>query len=186
MHVFNAHLKLGFSHILSLEGIDHILFMVVMSVIYTFKDWKTILKVVTSFTIAHCITLVLSLFSVITIKNQWVEVAIALTLVLTCVENLWNTKTQKYRIGLAGLFGLIHGLGFAGNLKELYDTEFSVMHHLLPFNIGLELGQLVVVVLALIVQAMWIQLTHKKHYWKNSISCIVLVLSSYWAIERSF
>lgn len=183
--VFVEHFKLGIAHIININGLDHVLFIIVMIAVYTYRNTARILGIITSFTVAHSLTLLLSMLKVLVLPAPWIEAIIALTIVFTCIENLFLQQLHEYRVILSGLFGLVHGMGFSNSFQEIYDTEFSLTQHLLPFNLGIEFGQILVVAVVLLVQ--WIgihsiKLTTKQ--WNRTLSLMVLCVSAYWFILR--
>ena len=144
----------GFQHILDWSGYDHILYIIVLCVLFSFKEWKSLLILVTAFTIGHSLTLALSLFQIVTIKQAFIEVLIPLTIILTCIVNIYSRKQlnnsrfkTNYRTNyiLALLFGFIHGMGFSYLLRSMLGKEENVVFPLLSFNLGLECGQLIIV-----------------------------------------
>lgn len=142
--------RLGFKHIIDLGGVDHILFVLALTLRYIWSDWKKILVLVTSFTIGHSLTLALSTLSILDISVNWIEFLIPVTILVTAVSNFWVKDfnfTQSYsaHYGLALFFGLIHGLGFSNYLKSLLGKESSLLGPLFSFNIGLEIGQILIV-----------------------------------------
>ncbi len=142
--------RLGFKHIIDLGGVDHIVFVLALTLRYIWSDWKKLLVLVTSFTIGHSLTLALSTLSLIDISVNWVEFLIPVTILITAVSNFWVKDfefRQRYSMhyGLALFFGLIHGLGFSNYLKSLLGKEASLLGPLFSFNIGLEIGQLLIV-----------------------------------------
>jgi hypothetical protein len=142
--------RLGFKHIIDLGGVDHIVFVLALTLRYIWSDWKKLLVLVTSFTIGHSLTLALSTLSLIDISVNWVEFLIPVTILITAVSNFWVNDfefRQRYSMhyGLALFFGLIHGLGFSNYLKSLLGKEASLLGPLFSFNIGLEIGQLLIV-----------------------------------------
>ena len=146
--------RLGFKHIIDLGGLDHILFVLALTLRYIWSDWKKILVLVTSFTIGHSLTLALSTLSFIDISVDWIEFLIPVTILFTAVSNFWVKDfnfTQRYdaHYALALFFGLIHGLGFSNYLKSLLGKESSLLGPLFSFNIGLEIGQILIVGLIL-------------------------------------
>lgn len=147
--MFKDYFALGWEHILAWGAWDHLLFILALSAIYTFKDWKQVLLLITAFTIGHSITLALSAFNLINYSSAWIEFLIPCTIVVTGVS---NTFFKKYGGGgirinyfFAVFFGLIHGMGFATGLKNLLGKETSVTIPLLGFNLGLEAGQIIAV-----------------------------------------
>ena len=152
MSDFWLYLKEGINHILDPDGLDHFYFILSFCLLYTFKDWKKILGLVTAFTIGHCITLFLSGLDMVSINPDHIEALIPITILLSCAHNFWvilkdkNTKPQltiTYLILLA--FGLIHGLGFSNYIKRLIFDDESIVVPLLGFNVGIELAQLLIV-----------------------------------------
>lgn len=149
MSQFSVYLQLGFEHISDLQGYDHLLFIITLCAFYSWKDWKRILILVTAFTIGHSITLALSALDIIRIDQQLVETLIPITIFLTAIHNVWvkqqggNSRIHSnYWIAL--FFGFIHGMGFSNFFKALTGGE-SIIMELFAFNVGLELGQLLIV-----------------------------------------
>ncbi|POY35210.1 HupE / UreJ protein [Solitalea longa] len=186
MEQFLTFLQEGFFHILDLQGYDHILFSFAICAIYANKDWKQILWIITSFTIAHSITLALSVFNIITINGNLVEFLIALTIFFTCIENLFIPQLHSYRVLLSGFFGLVHGMGFSRLLKELFmGMQFNAFTTLLPFNIGLEFGQIIIISFILLVIYCLIKLAYlKPKTITYIISVPVLFQSAIWMWHR--
>ncbi len=139
-------LKLGLTHILDWQGYDHMLFLLVLSAGFTFKEWKPILILITAFTLGHCSTLVLSTFNWIKISSTWIEFLIPVTIMITAIFQILGIKKQQ-TYGLVFFFGLIHGLGFSTLLKAMMGQEESILLPLSGFNIGIELGQMMWVLL---------------------------------------
>lgn len=151
MDIFLEFLRQGFFHILDFEGLDHLFFLLVIGVIYSLRDWKSLLWVLTAFTLAHSLSLALSLFNVIEINMKYIEFLIPATIFFTCVENVFFQSVNKYRVLFAGLFGLVHGLGFSSYLKELFlGMNFNLFQTLLPFNIGIEFAQILIISVLLV------------------------------------
>src|SRR5689334_8152740 len=143
---------LGLLHITDPRGADHILFLLALAAIYRFRDWRECVWVVTAFTIGHSITLALAVAGVLNLPAAVVEFLIPVTILVTALENLivrdrttaiWG---RRYRPVLAGVFGLVHGAGFASYLRSLFVDQLATP--LLGFNLGLEAGQLIVIALA--------------------------------------
>lgn len=144
------YVRLGFKHIIDLGGVDHIFFVLALTLRYIWSDWKKILVLVSSFTIGHSLTLALSTLSLIDISVDWIEFLIPVTILITAIANFWVKDfefRQRYsaHYGLALFFGLIHGLGFSNYLKSLLGKEASLLGPLFSFNIGLEIGQILIV-----------------------------------------
>ena len=147
--MFKMYVELGWEHIISWGAADHILFVVALASIYTLKDWKAVLVLVTAFTIGHSLTLALSAFNIVRFNTRWVEFLIPCTIIVTALANLFQKKfsPQNFRLNywLALFFGLIHGMGFANGLSSLLGRGESKLVPLLGFNLGLEAGQVTVV-----------------------------------------
>lgn len=144
--------QVGFRHIVSVDAMDHVLFLLVLAAIYRFRDWRDALWVVSAFTIGHSITLALAVTGAVRMPMAVIEFLIPITIVATCVENLVVADRKRapwggrYRPVFAGVFGLVHGAGFANYLRELFVDRVAVP--LLGFNLGIEAGQIVVLIAA--------------------------------------
>ncbi|MEH7505667.1 HupE/UreJ family protein [Neobacillus drentensis] len=170
--------KLGIKHILT--GYDHLLFLLSLVLIATrFKD---ALKIVTAFTIAHSITLFLVATDRIQANSHWVEALIALTICYVAVENMFVQKA-KWRWLLTAIFGLIHGMGFAGALAETGLPKSNMIGSLLTFNLGVETGQLLILCLVLPL-LIWLRRFPWYRKMMISTSCLIFVLAFYWLIQR--
>ncbi len=178
------YLRLGFKHIIDLGGVDHILFVLALTLRYIWSDWKKILILVTAFTIGHSLTLALSTLSLIDISVNWIEFLIPVTILLTAVSNFlvqdFEFKQQNSaHYGLALFFGLIHGLGFSNYLKSLLGKQDSLLGPLFSFNIGLEIGQILIVMAILAMSyglVALIKLPRKMYVRYGSIIAICLSL----------
>lgn len=193
MTAFELYLKIGFNHILdqrlftdilAAEGYDHLLFIIALAAIYKISEYKKVFILVTAFTLGHSITLVMSTFDIVSISMKLVEFLIPLTIVLTALFNLIkrydlvNTQALRIRYVAALLFGFIHGLGFSNYLKALLGNEKSIIMPLIGFNVGLEVGQLIIVLFILLVFYILNKLTGlKRQPWIVIISLFVLALA---------
>ncbi len=189
MQDFLFYLNLGWEHIISLDALDHQLFVLALIAVYSYNDWKKILILVTAFTIGHSITLALSIMDIVRINSDWVEFLIPLTIVLTSLDNiLMNNKKQtlmKANYYLTLIFGLIHGMGFANTARVMIAKSQSIAVPLLGFNIGLELGQIVIVFGILIVLFILLNLFKvNKKDWVLFVSSGVFALSLKMTLER--
>ena len=189
MEDFNFYLGLGWEHIMSWDALDHLLFIAVLTAIYLFKDWKQLLILVTAFTIGHSLTLALSVLDIIRANSDWVEFLIPCTIFLTAIYNLFHTKftVRSVRINylLALFFGLIHGLGFANIIRFSLAEGQSLFTGLFGFNIGLELGQIVVVFILLLVSHLVINIFKaSRRDWVLFLSAAVFSLAFKMALER--
>lgn len=189
MQDFIFYLKLGWEHIVSLDALDHQLFVLVLVAVFALKDWKNILWIVTAFTIGHSITLALSVFDILRAPAKWVEFLIPLTIVVTALDNILMKNRQnslmKMNFYLALFFGLIHGMGFANTARMMMADEQSIFLPLLGFNIGLELGQIALVILILFIQFILVNLFKvNKKDWIMFVSSAVFALALQMTLER--
>lgn len=189
MQDFMLYLKLGWEHIVSLDALDHQLFVLVLMAVFVFKDWKKILWVVTAFTIGHSITLVLSALDILRAPAKWIEFLIPLTIVITALDNiLMRNKPQnlmQMNYFFALFFGLIHGMGFANTARMMMSKEQSIIVPLLGFNIGLEVGQIAVVIVIMIIHFVMLTLFRiNKKEWVMFVSSAVFALALKMALER--
>lgn len=189
MQDFLFYLNLGWEHIISLDALDHQLFVLALIAIYSYNDWKKILVLVTAFTIGHSVTLALSILDIVRVPSAWVEFLIPLTIVLTSLGNIL-TKSKKqsqnnFNYYLALFFGLIHGMGFANTARVMIAKSQSIALPLLGFNIGLEVGQIVIVlsILVLLFVLLNIFKVNKKD-WVLFVSSGVFALSLKMTLER--
>lgn len=157
MSEFGLYFQLGKEHILDYaNGYDHILFVLALCAVYLLRDWKKILILVTAFTVGHSITLALSVFDVIKVNNDLIEFLIPITIFITAFSNIikrgptYSDKMIQLNYAYALFFGFIHGMGFSGYLKALLGKE-RIVSQLFAFNLGLELGQIIVVVIFLVI-----------------------------------
>lgn len=189
MQDFLFYLNLGWEHIISLDALDHQLFVLALIAVYSFSDLKKVLILVTAFTIGHSITLALSTFDIIRINSDWVEFLIPLTIVLTSLNNiLIRNKKQSHNNAnyyLALIFGLIHGMGFANTARVMIAKSQSIAVPLLGFNIGLELGQIAIVFGILILLFILLKLFKvNQKDWILFVSSGVFALSLKMTLER--
>lgn len=178
------YLKLGFEHIIPL-GLDHILF--VLSLFFLNNQLKTIIWQATAFTVAHSITLGLAMYGLISPPTYIVEPVIALSIMFIAIENIISDKLRPSRMLIVFAFGLIHGLGFASVLTELGLPQNQFLTSLLTFNLGVELGQITVILLAWFLIGKWF---HQKTWYRKRIvipiSAIIAIIALYWTVERTF
>ncbi len=182
--VLGIYLQLGYTHILPL-GVDHILF--VLSLFLLNPKLKPILWQATAFTVAHTITLGLAMYGVIKPPANIVEPVIALSILYVALENIFSNKLRASRIGIVFLFGLIHGMGFASVLTDLGLPKNAYLASLLVFNLGVELGQVTVILAAFLLLALPFG---KKIYYRKRIaiplSIAIAAIAAYWTVERIF
>lgn len=179
--IAKLYLVMGFEHILP-KGLDHILF--VLGLYLLSPQLKPLLWQVTAFTVAHSVTLALSIYNVVSLPASIVEPLIALSITFIAVENVFTTKLHVWRPVIVFLFGLLHGLGFAGVLTDLGLPESEFVTALVTFNIGVEFGQLAVIALAFLTIG-WFR--HKPWYHSRIVvpaSCLIGLVGLYWTVER--
>ena len=192
MHEFWMYTQIGFNHIANLSGMDHILFVAALCIRYQLSDWKKWLILVTAFTIGHSVTLVLSVFNYLDFATNWIEFLIPVTILITSISNMFvkkfsfNTKFPVIYF-FALFFGLVHGLGFSFYLKSLLGMQQNIAPALLAFNLGLEIGQILIVMAILVISFIFVTLLKAP---RRDIILIVsggiLALSLQMAIERYF
>lgn len=185
----------GLEHILDWKGYDHILYVIALCVMFSVNQWKKLLVLITAFTIGHSLTLAASVMDLVTVKQIYIEVLIPVTIITTCLVNIWfsrkqidlNTDKNKYNINyiLALCFGFIHGMGFSYLLKSMLGKEESIVFPLLTFNLGLEIGQLIIVVFVLLFSVFLSRFTEfRKKSIEQTVSLTVLVVAVFLFIER--
>jgi hypothetical protein len=193
-----AFVELGFRHIVNPEAADHILFLFALAAIYRPRDWRDTLWVVTAFTVGHSVTLALAVTNALALPTVWVEFLIPVTIVATGIENLvvrdrartlWSSR---YRPLFSGLFGLVHGAGFANYLNALFVERVALP--LFGFNVGIELGQILVLLgtaLVCLSVDVLLERLRRRASWPSAlrlrvvgISVAVILVASQWAVER--
>lgn len=185
MNEFSLYFGLGKDHILDyLNGYDHILFVIALCALYTFQDWRRVLILVTAFTVGHSITLALATFDVIRFNSDWVEFLIPVTIFVTACTNIFkrevNIRDPKVQANyiLALFFGLIHGMGFSNYLQAILGQSESITLPLFAFNVGLEFGQIVIVVIFLSTCFIFVDLFGvSRRDWKMVISSAIAGIS---------
>lgn len=177
------YLKLGFTHILP-KGLDHILF--VLGLFLLSRRVKPLLLQVTAFTVAHTVTLALTIYGLVSLPPSVVEPLIALSIVYVAVENLFTRELHAWRVALVFVFGLLHGMGFAGVLSDLGLPRSEFLPALLAFNVGVEAGQLTVIALAFLA----VGLLRNRSWYRRAVvvpaSLAIAAIGLYWSVERIF
>ena len=178
---FWFYFKLGLTHVLDINAYDHILFLIALTVPYTFKDWKKVLWLVTVFTIGHSASLILASFNVVSVNMAWVEFLIPVTIVVTAIFNVFTAGKgpRKEKMGLnffvTLFFGLIHGLGFSSFFRMNVDGRDNKFLTLLEFALGVEAAQVIVVLMVMllgfVIQAVF---RFNKRDWVMVISSVVI------------
>ena len=192
---FTVYLRLGFEHLLDLQGYDHILFLAVLCAAYSLKRWRELLVLVTAFTIGHSVSLAVATLRLVRVDTGLVEFLIPVTIVATAVTNLVGLKREDpdehrvaarpTRYALALVFGIIHGLGFSNFLRLALGEERSLFVPLLSFNIGLELAQIVVAAGVLVVALVAVRLLSlPQRLWTLLLSALAGGLAAVMAVQR--
>lgn len=177
------YIVIGFEHIIP-KGLDHILFVVGLFLLST--KLAPLLWQVTSFTLAHTITLALGMLGLVTVPAYIVEPLIAASIVYICVENLFMDHLSRWRPFVIFAFGLLHGLGFASVLAEIGLSQSYFVAGLISFNVGVELGQLSVILLCFLAVGFWFR---SKSWYRAAIivpgSIVIAAIGAYWFLERT-
>jgi hypothetical protein len=183
-HVIWFYLKLGYTHILP-EGFDHILFVVGLCLLS--NKVKAILWQATAFTVAHSITLAMSMKNMIVAPSAVVEPIIALSILFVAIENLLLTELKPWRILLVFMFGLIHGMGFASSLNEIGLPRNKFLVSILSFNVGVELGQITVILAVFLLVILPLRKTlHYRRRVVFPLSILIALIALYWTVQRVF
>lgn len=200
MNEFAVYAELGFRHIVAIHALDHIFFLVVLAAVYRWRDWRQAVVVISAFTVGHSVTLVLSAQGWLRLPSPLVEFLIPLTVVATGIENLAAPRHSTRRAHasirplLAGVFGLVHGAGFASYLQSMFVERIALP--LFSFNIGIEAGQFVVLVMVFSLLAAfdraleWIRpralgSISTVRLRTVAVSAIIVVIAANWAVERA-
>lgn len=180
MHSIDLYINLGFQHISDLAGYDHILFLLALCAVYSIDQWRRLFILVTAFTVGHSITLALSSFGWVVIPSHIIEFLIPVTILITAIRNVavptsdqltddQGNMTGHYLVALC--FGFIHGMGFSNYFRALMMDSSSITIPLLGFNLGIEIGQLLVVSIIVIVASLVVKFAQVKHRdWNLFIS----------------
>jgi hydrogenase/urease accessory protein HupE len=190
MSDFQLWFQTGLEHILDLQGYDHILYIIALCIPFPLKAWTRLLWLVTAFTIGHSLTLALSVSGLIQMPQSVVEIWIALTILISCIWNLKDgqqeEKHYRSRYAAAAVFGCIHGLGFSYLLKSMLGHT-GFLFPLLCFNLGLETGQLVILLVIVLckylLQIFWPGI---QNIFTTTITFVILLLSGYMLISRLY
>lgn len=184
MDDFIFYVELGLDHVLDLAAYDHILFLAAMTIPFTFKSWKKVLLLATVFTIAHCFSLVLSVYEIVRINGALIEFLIPVTIALTAIFNLVYLKSHAEDKGVllhmiaTAFFGLIHGFGFSNYFKMLMSEEEDKLSPLFGFATGIELSQVFIVSIVLL-SAYLLQSVFKikQRYFIMVLSVVVILIT---------
>ncbi len=191
MSTFRLYLSLGIDHISDLEGYDHILFLTALCAVYGLHQWKRILVLVTAFTIGHSLTLALATLDILHVSTDLIEFLIPVTIFITGLSNVLQKSdhvarsSHRLKYALAMFFGLIHGLGFSNYLRSLLGNENELVLPLFSFNLGLELGQIMIVVLVLLISFALVRAAGvKRRDWNLVLSGAAMGVSLILCLER--
>ena len=191
MSLFELYLKLGIDHIADLNAYDHILFVVSLCVVYPLKSWRKLLILITAFTVGHSLTLALVTLKIIDIPTDLIEFLIPVTIVITSSINImqksgkFSKGSHRMKYSAALFFGLIHGLGFSNYLQSILSKEESLFLPLLSFNIGIEIGQIVIVLIISGLTLLAVDIFGvKRREWILIFSGATLGISLIMALER--
>ena len=188
LEAFSLYLAEGFRHITDYKGYDHILFLAALCAPYELRDLRTIVGLVTAFTLGHSLTLALATLEVVVAPSEVIELLIAVTIVFSSLVNVYGVQNGLkrrlwLRFTMAAVFGLVHGLGFSNFLRSMLGRD--IVGPLFAFNIGLEAGQLIIVLLLLIttfIMVDWLRL--QKNYWVVFVSGATAGVGALLIIER--
>ena len=193
MPSFDFYIKLGFQHISNLAGYDHILFLVALCAVYRIEQWRKILILVTAFTIGHSVTLILVSLDIFSIPSKFIKFLIPLTIFLTALHNVIGHDRpekaikMKRNYAMALFFGLIHGMDFSNYFKALIMDPSDIVIPLLGFNVGIELGQLLIVFFIVGIAFLFLNILRVKHReWNLFISGAAAGMSFISLLENNF
>jgi hypothetical protein len=191
MTTFGLYLSLGIDHIADFAGYDHILFLMALCAVYSLKQWAKVLILVTAFTLGHTLTLALATLDLVRISTNLIEFLIPVTIVITALMNIMQRSqaadavSHRIKYAIALFFGLIHGLGFSNYLRSLLGTEQDLLLPLFSFNLGLELGQIMIVLAVLLLSFILVNLVGmKRREWNLILSGAALGVSLILCVER--
>ncbi|HZV68194.1 MAG TPA: HupE/UreJ family protein [Saprospiraceae bacterium] len=187
--MFQVYLRLGIDHILNVNALDHIVFLIALCAVYSVTDWRRILILVTAFTIGHSITLALSALDIISINADLVEILIPVTILLTALQNIFikPKPDQRWRPNyfLALFFGFIHGMGFSNYFKAFAESKDDLVLQLFGFNVGVEIGQLCIVSGILMINFLIVRIGKiKQAHWNLVVSILAALLAVFMIIKR--
>jgi hydrogenase/urease accessory protein HupE len=181
LEIARQYLWLGYTHILP-KGLDHILF--VIGIFLLSPRLKPMLLQVTAFTIAHSITLGLSIYGIVSLPPRIVEPLIALSIAYVAIENIITRELKPWRLALVFMFGLLHGLGFAGVLRDLGLPRGEFVTALVTFNLGVEGGQLTIIALAALATMPFAKRPWYRERVVIPVSLAIAAIGIYWTIAR--
>lgn len=190
MNEFGLWFVMGMEHILDLSGYDHILFVTLLVFTFPLNEWRKLLLLITAFTLGHSISLALGTTGAITFSQSWIEFLIAASILLSAIYQLYRFKKEtvqkNYFIYLIiTLFGLVHGLGFSILLSSMLSHEQNLLLPLFSFNLGLELGQIIIVSVVLVFSLLLASLFKGAFkFYKLTLVCIIAIIALKISAER--
>ncbi len=190
MQDFWFYIQLGLEHVLDFSAYDHILFLTALAVPFTFKSWREVLILATIFTVAHCTSLALSVYGVLSVDVGWIEFLIPVTIALTAFFNFVRSFKKDQVTGIyfqslaTAFFGLIHGFGFSNYFNMLMAEEENKLSPLLGFATGIELSQIIIVLCVLAIAHLFQKyLGVKQHIFTAVVSILIVVITIPMLIE---
>jgi hypothetical protein len=182
---FSAYLQVGFHHIFNLLAYDHLAFLVALAAPFVWRNWRNVVILATAFTLGHSVTLALAVLQLIPVNERLIETLIPVTILFTSLFNIYqHAKPEQKTVGfglqnlMAAGFGLIHGMGFSNYLRSLLGQESKPVLELFAFNVGIEIGQILIVLLALLLNTFAVRLLPRK-IWIIIVSGITALVSVY-------
>lgn len=185
MDTVQFYVNLGFQHVTDFKGLDHLYFIVALSLPFGLKDWKKLLWWVTLFTLGHSLSLIGNYYAGYEFSSYWIEMFIPITIALGCLPLLIqkNLQANKFSSGLTFFFGLIHGLGFGRFFAMMVDSSAAVSS-LFSFALGVELAQLMIVLAVFLLNLLWYKKQSYLKLWRLSLGTIIFLLSLAMIVER--
>lgn len=192
MEEFWFYIQLGLHHVLDVNAYDHILFLSALALPFAFKSWKNVLLLATVFTITHCLALVVSVYEIMHIDASWIEFLIPVTILCTAIYNLIDKKVQKetktiwFHALATGFFGLIHGFGFSNYFKMMIMGTNEKLGPLFGFAAGIEISQVVIVLLVLVLAYIVQTMFHVKQSLFVIVGSILIMLITIPLLYQTF
>ncbi|MEJ7589359.1 MAG: HupE/UreJ family protein [Ferruginibacter sp.] len=189
MSNFALYFAMGWHHIISLDALDHILFITALAAIYLAGNWKQVLILITAFTLGHSLTLALSVYDVIQLNGKWIEFLIPCTIIATAFLNFmvkdFHPRSLRINYLLSLFFGFVHGMGFANTIRFMLAKDQEIAVPLIAFNIGLEAGQILVVAFILFISYLLVNKAGlKRRWWVWSLSALAILLAFNMVVGR--
>lgn len=189
MEDFMFWLEMGLSHILDWQGYDHMLFLLALCCVFTISDRRWI-WLVSAFTIGHAISLALSVLNVVRLPSPWIEALIPATIAFSCIQHLWpmlrqgsGLLTNRSVLPTVLTFGLIHGLGFSNFLRSMLGSETSIVFPLFSFHVGLEVGQILIILVVLSVTTAMDRFMKIRENMRIALLATPVLLLSLWMLS---